>query len=71
MKIKINQLDEEVNEKNVKMQQFKTVLDVFMKYDHKVTWSDGEMSSYGGACGLWNLHGAVLYGDECFLCLLR
>ena len=27
MKIKINQLDEEVNEKNVKMQQFKTEVD--------------------------------------------
>ena len=27
MKIKINQLDEEVNEKNVKMQQLKTEVD--------------------------------------------
>ena len=27
MRIKINQLDEEVNEKNVKMQQFKTEVD--------------------------------------------
>ena len=27
MKIKINQLNEEVNEKNVKMQQFKTEVD--------------------------------------------